>query len=778
MQYTINNDWKFHLGDIPAAWTKDYDTADWKNVTIPHDWSVAYPFDEKNSSGTGYLSGGIGWYKKNFSLPLEQSGKRVIITFDGVYKNAKLWINGYYLGKRPYGYTTFSYDVTDFACFGETENQVTVRVEHTDVADSRWFTGNGIYRKVSLTVKNQISIDTNGSFITTPVAAEKESVVNSNVTLTNHTSSEEKITVKTTIFDGENIVTSEAKECLIVANQTITVDNECKLSNAKLWSPDRPNLYSVKNEIFLNGESIDTDCITTGIRIADFDPDKGFFLNGKSLKMKGVCVHHDAGCLGSAVREKVWERRLQKLKAMGCNAIRMSHNPHMPELYDLCDKMGFLVDDEAFDEWEGVKNKWSTGHNVYPPAHFGYYEDFPQWHEADLRDLILRDRNHPSVILWSIGNEIDYPNDPYCHEAFQIASGNNDKNKPAAERVYNPNRPHANRLVTISKKLVEIAKKYDKTRPITAALAFPELSNITTLSDTLEVVGYNYRENMYLDDHKKYPNRIILGSENGHGAKEWKAVRDNDFIASQFLWTGIDFLGETVGWPYHGSQAGELDIAGNEKPGYYLRKSWWNESPMVYLTTKSKDDELSVWDYNDGEKITINCYTNCERAELLLNGEVIAKGILADYEEMYIPFEAEYKAGNLTVIGYNGETEVCRYEIKTGKQTAAIKATALETTINADGQDMTHIEVLLVDANGDIAVRADNKITVSIAGNATLMGIESGALNDFTSYTESYRHAKNGRLLIYISSTQQKGDITVTLTSAGLTEAVVKVKAV
>ncbi|MGL6174408.1 MAG: glycoside hydrolase family 2 TIM barrel-domain containing protein [Cellulosilyticaceae bacterium] len=779
----LNLGWKFYRGDEPKAWLKDFDDSLWQNVVLPHDWSVTEPFSEKHSSGTGYLPAGIGWYRKSFTLSEEDEGKRVYITFDGVYNNSEVWVNSYYLGKHPNGYTAFTYDLTDFVCFGKIPNNITVRVNHKYEADSRWFTGSGIYRKVTLQIKDQICIDKYGVFVTTPVAEKEESIINTKVTVTNHTNEEEIVTIKHNLIDGEKVLVSNEVKQIIGGSERRIMESDMIVSDVKLWSPDEPYLYKLLTEIIKDGIIIDQEVTIIGIRTFRFDSDKGFFLNNRNMKIKGVCVHHDAGCLGAAVRPKVWERRLKKLKDMGCNAIRMSHNPHMPELYDLCDKMGFLVDDEAFDEWEGVKNKWHIGHNVYPPAHYGYAEDFPEWHERDLRELVLRDRNHPSIIMWSIGNEIDYPNDPYCHPYFKEMVGNNDHNKPAQERVYNPNKPNAERLTTIAKKLTKIVKECDETRPVTLASAFPELSHVTGLTDAVDIIGYNYKEHLYEQDHKTYPKRILIGSENGHGQKAWLAVKENDYIPSQFLWTGIDYLGETSGWPYHGSGAGLLDIGANEKASYYLRKSWWNEEPMVHLATAYGNIDIAYhheyyenWNYCNKEVVNVNCYTNCDKVELYINNKLIETKHLKDFKELlYIPFKVSFEVGEIKAVGYKENRIVSEYTIKTTNAPVKINACVHEEQIQANQQDMTHIEVNVVDDKGNRVITAENMLTVEINGPGTLMGIENGNLADYTPYSCNYRRTHNGRLVVFISSTKDKGVIQVKISSSKLKESIVKI---
>ena len=770
----LNHDWKFFLGDEPEAWQKGFNDNEWRTVNIPHDWAVEHPFDIKHSSGTGYLPAGTGFYRKEFFLPEELEGRRVFVKFDGVYNNSMVWCNSYYLGKRPYGYSEFIYDITEFACFGEEPNVLSVRVNHIDVADSRWYTGSGIYRKVTVSVTNNIYIDNYGVFISTKDADRENAVLSVESTVNNLTDKDEKLIIRNSLFDAKgNLVSSVEDDYSISSERKVTASQNLEFSQPQLWSIDLPYLYTCLTEIEKDGKIIDSKETITGIRTFSFDSDQGFFLNGENIKLKGVCVHHDAGCLGAAVRKKVWARRLLLLKEMGCNAIRMSHNPHMPELYELCDELGFLVINEAFDEWEGVKNKWTKGHNVYPPAHYGYYEDFPQWYEEDLATMVLRDRNHPSVILWSIGNEVDYPNDPYCHPVFKTMTGNNDANKPTAERQYNPANPNAERLVPIARELAAIVKKYDESRPVTAALAFPELSNLTGYADCLDVVGYNYKEHLYEGDHREYPDRIIMGSENGKELEQWLAVRDNDYISGQFLWTGFDFLGETKIWPCHGSEAGLLDIAGFKKPAYYFRQSLWSDKAMVKLFALASDkvfdhgnlmynkDLKADWTFINKEEVQVVCYTNCLKTELFLNGKSLGVKKVSDYNEHYLSWTIPFEKGELRAVSTDKQGR--QYEdilIKPGAA-AGIVLNTVDEKIRSDGRDITHIILNIVDSDGNIVNNAQDMIFVSIEGPGMLLGLENGNLEDATPYGLSYRRAHHGKLLIYITSTTESGNIKI-----------------
>lgn len=775
----INKNWNFNLGDCPNAWEKGYDTSNWEKVTLPHDWSVKQPFDRKYSSGTGYLAGGIGWYHKTFTLPEAFRGKKIWIVFDGIYKNSQVWCNSYYKGKWPYGYTTFRYDITDQACFGDDENLISVKVDHTDISDSRWFTGSGITRKVQIIVEDTVHPTPDGIFFTTPsVTCDKAEIVIHNE-ISNDSSFDSLITVQNILLNTDG---SEAacfsKSSLILKGEKETILTEGSLDFPLLWSPEKPNLYKLITKLKVEPNTaegsncnpnselwniVKTDMV--GIRSFSFDADKGFFLNGVSTKFKGVCVHHDAGCLGAAVLPEVWMRRLIKLKEMGCNAIRMSHNPHMPELYDLCDEMGFLVMDEAFDEWEGPKNKWWNGHNVYPPKHQGYYEEFPEWHERDLKSLIKRDRNHPSIVMWSIGNEIDYPNDPYCHPLFSDMTGNNDANKPSEERKYNSNRPNAERLSVLAAMLATIVKEEDTTRPVTAAAAFPELSTQIGFIDSLDVVGYNYKESFYEQDHSRFPKKPFLGSENSHSFEAWKAVTENEYISGQFLWTGIDYLGEAHGWPIHGSGAGIITLAGFEKTSFYRRQSLWSSKPILKIVTARSDDNnenewkpmYNSWNYIPDELVLVRCYTNLTSAELLCNGKSIGINNI-DKQTGYISWILPFEEGKLEVIATpisNDESKEIIDILETTTSSCNIELSLWENQSSdvISNEDISQIEVTITDTKNRHVINDSTMLYVKVQGPGELLGLENGDLSDVTEYTANYRRAYEGRLILYIRKT-------------------------
>jgi len=740
----LNTDWLFHLGDDSAADYMGYDDGAWRRVTLPHDWVVEHPFDKAHSSGTGYLPGGTAWYRRHFDLE-NTAGKTVRITFGGVYKHARVWINSNYLGSRAYGYSTFTFDITPFVKEGE--NVISVRVEHEETADSRWFTGSGIYRDVDLTVTDA------AAFVQDGVFAYTKAVENGTAQII--------VQYETNGADGAEFSLIAPDGSVAAKAQGAKGEAALQVENALLWSPDSPNLYTLCANAVKDGAQCDGHDIPFGIRTFRFDGDKGFFLNGENMKLKGVCVHHDAGALGAAVPKDVWRRRLEKFKAMGCNAIRTAHNPPDKHLLDLCDEMGFLVMDEAFDEWEGAKNKWWQGHNVYPPKRFGYAEDFPLWHKADLEAMVLRDRNHPSIVIWSIGNEIDYPNDPYVTPLFDEVLGNNDKNKPAAERRYDPRKPDAGRLAVVAQELTDIVHACDPTRPVTSALSFPELSNRTGYADVLDIVGYNYKEKFYEEDHAKYPGRVIYGSENGKDMQAWRAVRDNDYICGQFLWTGVDFLGECHGWPVRISQAGVIDLAGYEKTLYYQRKAMWTDEKFVKIAVGDMDErwmgesECFIWSGNEGEERRVSCYTGEKEAELFLNGVSLGKKQISDEDGYRATWIVPYQPGELRAVAGGAEDSLASH----GKA-EKICLQADKCALSADGQSVAQVEVRLADANGN-TVGADEEIFWQITGDAQIIGIENGRPDDLTPYSSMSRNTFRGRAIVYIRAGHMPCDVTL-----------------
>jgi hypothetical protein len=752
----------------------------WEDVIVPHDWAVSFPFSPDYSSGTGYLPGGTAWYRTVFTLREDTKQKKAFVNFDGVYKNSRVWCNGYYLGFRPSGYSGFRYDISH--CVRPGENVITVKVSHEDIADSRWYTGSGIYRKAYVEIHGFSYIERDSLAVLSEYEGGAALVRVSGRVVRG---GREEISAALRLEGGGELYASET------GVKGTEFETCFEIPNPRLWSPESPSLYRLSVELRAGApegsEVSRLPPLNIGIRTIRFDPDKGFFLNheAKARKIRGVCVHHDSGCLGAAVWPDVWRRRLEKLKAAGCNAVRMSHNPHMPELYDLCDEMGFFVMDEAFDEWEGCKNKWSRGHNVYPPVHQGYAEDFPQWHERDLADMVIRDRNHPSVILWSIGNEIDYPNDPYVHPLFEEMTGNNDSNKPRAEMLYNPDKPNMERLRVIAAELAGIVKKHDTSRPVLTAAAFPELSSRLGFFDALDMAGYNYKEHLYEADHERFPALPVLGSENGHSLKAWKAVTENEYISGQFLWTGIDYMGEAGGWPIRGSGAGLLDLAGNEKTAWFRRKALWSAEPVLYLASCPDTgagevqpwELLRSWDYLPGAMTRIVCYTNLAKAELFCNKKSLGMGT-RDSGREYISWTIPFERGGLEALALtdSGETIVDRVESALPPVQLKLrrwKAQRAEES-RTGNYKIAQIEGELLDEKGRLWVRGNPMIDVSLDGPGRLLGIENGDLSDCGEYSAPRRRMYRGRIVIYVLiPTELKEETTLTALSEGLPPAVI-----
>ncbi|MDD2214041.1 MAG: glycoside hydrolase family 2 TIM barrel-domain containing protein [Oscillospiraceae bacterium] len=780
----LNSGWRFHLGDCPDAWQKWYKDESWEQVDLPHDWSVTQPFSRSCSSGTGYLEGGIGWYRLtlNPGPDFDPKTQSCSLLFEGIYKNAQIWVNSYYLGQRPNGYIPQYYDISPFVDPG-CSLEISVRVDHQDIADSRWFTGSGIYRPVKLLLRPLLQLVHDGVYFhcTKVSAAKAEYVIQAEVA--NLSQQEQACSLNTLLKpeprgaqpDGPETGASSAvtSSFTLAAGETRTITLKGDVQAPLLWQPQTPWLYDLTLELKSPDFQSQTQ-LTVGLSTLEFSPDRGLLLNGHPTKLKGVCVHHDAGCLGAAVYPSVWLRRLETLKSLGCNAIRMSHNPHLPQLYELCDRLGFLVMDEIFDEWEGPKNKWSTGHNVYPPKHQGYYEAYPDWHARDVRDWVRRDRNHPSVIAWSVGNEIDYPNDPYCHPEFQSMTGNNDANKPEAERQYNPDRPNASRLAALASDLARLVQQEDPYRPATIAAAFPELSSQVGFLEPFSLVGYNYKEQFYDQDHQRFPDKTFVGSENAHSYEAWQADQQRPYVAGQFLWTGIDYLGEAPGWPVHGSAAGLLTLAGFKKGAAYFRHSLWAKEPVLHLLTRAWDateeqiPEIIThdyrprrsWNYRPGQKVLVYAFTNQSQLSLTLNGRKLEALAKPDPKIGYLAWVLDYQAGTLEAAAFakDSNTAVVIDRLETSGPAVGLKLTKWqpETALSpsaAMSDGICQVEVQVCDALGNPVTEGRVRVHVSVAGPGKLLGLENGDLADYTDYQAQYRSSFGGHLIAYVSCT-------------------------
>lgn len=776
----FNGGWKFHLGDAAGADAPAFDDSGWRPLTLPHDWSIEGPFDQRWASATGFLPGGVGWYRKTFAAPEALASEKVSLHFDGVYCNGEVWINGHFLGKRPSGFASFHHDLTPHLR-PDGRNVIAVRVDHIRYGDARWYTGSGISRNVRLVVTDPVHIRPWGVSVTTPVVTANMAQMQAEVTVQNGADSEAQVEVRFALSDPQGKVVAEGRASAAVPpGGEQAAGDVLSVPGPRLWSPEQPALYTLRTEIHRNGEAVDAEETSVGIRSLRFDPNEGFFLNDQNVTLKGVCLHDDAGALGAAVPPNVWQRRLKTLQEAGVNAIRMAHNPHMPELYDLCDRLGFLVQDEAFDEWELGKNKWLEGWNVGQPGRDGPHAHFEEWGEADLGDMILRDRNHPSIILWSIGNEIDYPNDPYTHEVLDRGAS-----PQSYGPGFKPGNPHADRLGVVARRLAGFVRALDPTRPVTAGLASALMSNEIGFADALDVAGYNYQEGRYAEDHARYAGRVLYGSENGMRGDFWETVAQNPYVCGQFLWTGIDYLGEAGRWPARSNGAGLMDLAGNPKPEYYYRQSLWTETPMVYLGTRpvpegeeagslwSHKQAAPVWQGTEGIPVRVVCFTNCEAAHLLLNGRSLGVKGVADTPDCVLWWDVPYAPGMLTVHGLKDGATACTSALTTPGPPQKLFAESDTATLTADGVDLAHITVTITDADGVPVYDADHEITWTMDGPARLLGLESGDHTSHEDYQAPTRRAFHGALLGYVQATETPGPVTVRVTAPGLDEAVV-----
>lgn len=784
VRQTFDFGWKFTKGDPAGAQSLTFIDSSWRVVDLPHDWSIEGPYSETEPAGGpgGYLPTGIGWYRKKFHGPPKVHDRRFFIEFDGVYQHSEVWLNGHSLGYRPYGYISFGYELTPHLRLGE-ENVIAVRVDNSAQPNCRWYSGSGIYRHVWFVETSPVHIGRWGTYITTPEVAPTATHINIRTTVHNETDQSTRPVLKTRILDEkQNEVASTESAQDIAPNGEYEFGQDVKLANASLWSPQNANLYAAVSEVRLaSGELADIYETTFGIREIRFDRDEGFLLNGYPIKINGACNHHEAGSMGAAVPEGVWRRRLEILKEMGCNAIRMSHNPPAPELLDLCDRMGFLVLGEAFDEWRYAKGQ----------VKHGYHELFDQWWRADAGDMVRRDRNHPSIVIWSAGNEI-------------------------------PDQDASDGTQTVTK-LVGLFHEEDPTRPVTAACdhiaSEPKAVRPEFLAQ-LDVVGYNYvdrwrdrRERYYSIDRYLHPDRKFIGTEStafggirgnydwllSDGAQsgffgrmlknvlidveqQWKFVRTYDYVSGDFMWTGFDYLGEAT-WPSKSASSGVIDTCGFKKDGYYFYQSQWTSKPVLHLFPHWN------WKGREGQIIPVMCFTNCETVELFLNGKSFGvKGYafprpgmekrygnypaaamtLHTTADLHISWDVPYEPGTLRAVGVKDGKEVATAEIATAGAPLLVKLSADLDRIVADRRDVAHIVTELVDDAGKTVPTANDEITFTIDGPAKLIGLDNGDPTSHESYKGNSRKAFNGLCLAIVRSGSDVGAVHITATSPGL----------
>jgi beta-galactosidase len=754
--------WRFSLDDPAGAERPGFDDHEWRGLDLPHDWSIeGTPREDAPGAGSvGYFPTGIGWYRKAFRLPAGTRGQSAWLELDGIYMNSDVWINGVHLGRRPFGYIGFAYDVTKHLVPGV--NVVAVRVDNSLQPNSRWYSGSGIYRHVWLTLADPLHVGHWGVSVTIPHADSAGAAAEVRTLVRNEHGAARRGVLRSVVLDsaGREVARIETPFSLPAGKQ-VELEQRLQVERPRLWSVDTPYLYALRSEVLAGGRAADVATTTFGIRTIAYDPDRGFLLNGRRVKMRGVNLHHDGGGLGAAVPERVWQRRLELLKAMGANAIRTSHNPPAPEFLDLCDRLGFLVMAEAFDEWTIGK------------VAEGYHRYFAEWSERDVTDFVHRDRNHPSIVLWSAGNEIGEQSTP---------DG-----------------------VEVLRRLVEIFHREDPTRPVTTGndrIAADSQPATLAFLNVEDVVGYNYvdrwherRELFAEQDRHDHPGWKMIGTESGsifqsfderyslgddsavvrpnyasgmlQAERLWKWVTLHDYFAGNFMWTGIDYLGEST-WPFKGFASGAMDITGHPKDAYYLYQSQWTDRPVLRLFPHWN------WPGREGQVIPVLAYTNCNRVELFLNGrslgekriEFPAQGtsggwnsyaeprVNATTNDLHVAWDVPYEPGVLRAIGRRRDGTVgCDAEVRTAGPPAAVRLSADRETITIAPGDVSQVTFEIVDSAGTVVPTADDLVGFTVTGGSILM-LDNGNLADHDPYLADRRRAFNGRGLAVLRATE------------------------
>lgn len=797
---SFNSGWRFMLGDNSSMASRDFDDSSWRTLDLPHDWAIEGDFSQDNPSGTagGALPGGVAWYRKNFTLPESMKGKQVYVDFDGVYMNSSVYVNGHYLGSRPYGYASFSYDLTPYLVEGE--NLIAVRVDNAEQPNSRWYSGCGIYRNVWLRSHGDIHIPLWGQHVTASVSDSVADIC-LDTEISSRSPKKTELQLSTVLIDPDGVLTarSEPVRISVSPDTTVLAKSEIRLADPRLWSTESPQLYTLVSTLSdaLTGDVLDVYTLKTGLRYFDFDAKTGFSLNGQPMKINGVCMHHDLGALGAAVNTRAIERQLEILKEMGVNAYRCSHNPPAPELLDLCDRMGLLVMDEAFDMWRKKK----TAHD--------YARYFTDWHEKDLEMLLKRDRNHPSIVLWSIGNEILEQWTSASADTLSLEQANlllnfgHKDDLQAAEQ----NGMSVNSLLT--KKLADMVRDYSPGALVTAGCNEPKPSNHLFRSGALDVIGYNYHINQFDSVPKWFPDKPFIISESvssimtrGHykmpsdsifiWPSRWdktltdpsfacssydnchvpwgntheenlRMVDSRPFIAGQFIWTGFDYLGEPTpyGWPARSSYFGIVDLAGIPKDIYYMYQSQWRPDKTVLHL-------FPHWNWTPGEEIDLWAYyNNADEVELFVNGE--SKGIRSKAPgEYHVSWRVKFEPGSVKAVSRKDGRIVAERQISTAGAPARIRLTPDRREIKADGSDLSYILVEVLDECGNLCPLADNQIDFEVKGAGTIAGVDNGSPISLERFKDSKRKAFNGKAMLIIRSNDTPGTIEVTATSTDL----------
>ena len=772
---SFNEDWLFSLSDSAAYAEPGFPDTSWRSLDLPHDWSIEGSFSQEHPAGTGggALPGGIGWYRKSFQLPAEDSGRMVFITFDGVYQNSEVYVNGQLLGNRPNGYISFQYELTPKLKFGE-RNHIAVRVDNGDQPNSRWYSGSGIYRNVWLTKTNPVHIPLWGSYVETPEVSEEKAIVRLDLSVKNPTGQIREVSLETQLLDEDGKVVASATSPMHLGANSITSQiQEMPVNEPRLWNTEDPYLYKAVTQIKIQGKAIDRYETTLGIRFFEFDDKKGFILNGKPTKILGVCLHHDLGALGAAFNMRARERQLEILKEMGCNGIRTSHNPPEPELLDLCDRMGFIVMNETFDVWK--KKKVSNDYALY----------FDEWHERDLVDHLKRDRNHPSIFSWSIGNEI--------LEQWDSTG------------------------TALAIELAGIAREYIPNIPITGGFNDPEPSNFMIQSGQFDLIGFNYKHERFEAFPETYPGGKFIATEttsslNSRGEydmpsdsirrwpvrwdipfydgmpgnlcssydncsapwgstheESWKVIKKHDYLSGMFIWTGFDYLGEPTPyqWPSRSSYFGIIDLAGFPKDAFYMYQSEWTEEPVLHI--------FPHWNWSQDQEVDVWAYTNFDEVELFLNGQSLGTKS-KEGENLHLQWGVDFEKGELKAIGRKADGMSKEVVIRTSAEASKIELIPDRSILAADGSDLCFVTVNIRDEEGNLVPKADNLLHFETGDNMSIAGVDNGLQTSHEAFRATSRKAYNGKCLVIVKAGKEAGGSFLKASSRGLESAEIQLK--
>jgi len=767
--------WRFVQQDITGAESVGFDDSDWQKVLLPHDWSIEGEYKESNPSGIAgaFLPAGIGWYRKSLHIEELRQDDRYFIEFDGVYMNSDVWINGHHLGKRPYGYISFSYDLTPWLTEGQ--NVLAVRVDHSKTPSGRWYTGSGIYRHVWLSRTKDVYVPQWGTFVSTPSVSKELADLKLQVEIKNESGKELKAHVTSIVknVEGRTVASEESKINLRESGQLE--------QQFKIRSPELPNLYSIRTSIRVNGNLTDEYITRAGIRSIEVRGSEGFFLNGESIKFKGLSNHHDAGPVGAAIPDDLLYHRLRMLKEMGCNALRTTHNPFSPSFYDMCDTMGFMVMNEAFDGW------WT------PKAEHDYGNYFEEWWQRDLRDFIKRDRNHPSVVIWSIGNEVRGFTASQQKEIVEFVKKQDDTRPYTQGRGYSAphidiagfnghgefkgelekyHEEHPEKAIigteithTLQTRGVYRSRTWYRTRDNPAPWERPK--HFARMEPRVYKIPHLAEEEVFPGITKKYQSSYDNSIVRIGIRDDWNRVEEYDYYLGNFRWTGFDYLGESFGWPARTANFGIIDLAGFPKDHYYLYQSLWSDQPMVHL--------LPYWTHpgKEGVRIPVVVYTNCESAELFLNGKSL--GAKAMGKDRQLVWMVPYQEGEITAVAISGGKEVCRKSFQSAGEAFRVMLKSDRIKIRANQTDVVRIEAQIADEEGVMLPDAGQLIEFEISGPAKLLGVENGDILDLAPHKVPYRKTFNGKCLLLIQSTEGKGEIEVKAKSGNLKTAHVNI---